>query len=216
MFLSIPINKFIEVSSKKTLIYTICVLLFMSMYLGWIHEVEFVKDGYNLFNFILLYLIGRYLKLYPIGTVKRYYYLLVFIASSACTAILSIGLDRFWGEPYRAVCYNSPFVIIAAVSLFLYFTRISFTSKAINYLSASCLSIYLFQDGCFNFYRKIKELYLSNCSTTVFFLYLLLFFAISIILPLIIDKIRLLVFGKLENKASSILDRKFFQKYITE
>lgn len=64
MLLSNPINKFIEISSAKNLRATIITLLFINVYLGWIRDVTFVTDGYNLTNFIMLYLIGRYIRLF--------------------------------------------------------------------------------------------------------------------------------------------------------
>ena len=55
MFLSSPINKYVEVATKKSLLTTILILLFVNVYLGWMQDVTFVTDGYNLTNFIMLY-----------------------------------------------------------------------------------------------------------------------------------------------------------------
>ena len=90
MFLSGPINKYIENASQKSLVYTIGVLLFMNVYLGWIQGIDFVKDGYNLFNFIMLYMIGRYLRLYWNNDYGKRCDLLIFIAASIATAVLAL------------------------------------------------------------------------------------------------------------------------------
>lgn len=188
----------------------------MNVYLGWIHGIEFVKDGYNLFNFIFLYLIGRYIKLYGTCKKRKETYFLLFLAASACTAALAICLHLTGGNTYMAFSYNSPFVITSAIALFLFFSKLNFTSKTINFLASSCLSIYLFQEGCFNFYKRIKLLYQADCPTLTFFLYLLIFFAVSMILPLAIDKLRLMVFSRFEKKVSSTLDRRVISKVLPE
>ena len=47
-----------------------------------------------------------------------------------------------------------------------------------------------------------------------FALMIVFFFVLSMLVPIAIDKLRLLVFGKLEEKAADVLDKKVFQKYI--
>lgn len=214
MFLSTFINKYIENASQKSLIYTISIFLFMNVYLGWVQGIEFVKDGYNLFNFIMLYIIGRYLRLYWNNDYGKYRDLLIFIAASIATTILALLLNRLGLNTYTALCYNSPFIIIASISLLLLFTKFSFKSKAINYLAGSSLAIYLFQDGGYNCYSYIRQMYSSGVQVIKFALMIALFFVLSMLVPIAIDKLRLLVFGKLEEKVADVLDKKVFQKYI--
>ena len=126
MFLSSPINKYVEVATKKSLLTTILILLFVNVYLGWMQDVTFVTDGYNLTNFIMLYLIGRYLKIYYHKHIARKYDLLLFAGSSTITAILAVVLHRSGIDTYRVFCYNSPFVLISAISLFMLFTKIQY------------------------------------------------------------------------------------------
>ena len=214
MFLSTPINKYFESASRKSLIYTIGVFLFMNVYLGWIWGIEFVKDGYNLFNFIMLYMIGRYLRLYWKNDYGKCRDLLVFIVASIATALLALLLNHFGGNTYMALSYNSPFIIIASISLFLLFAKFSFKSKAINYFAGSSLAIYLFQDGGYNCYRYIRQMYTSGVPAMKFALMIVVYFILSMLVPIVIDKLRLLVFDKWEEKAADVLDKKVFQKYI--
>lgn len=214
MFLSTPINKYIENASRKSLIYTIGILLFINVYLGWIQGIEFVKDGYNLFNFIMLYMIGRYLRLYWNNDYSKYRDLLVFIAASIATAVLALLLNRMGRNTYMALSYNCPFIIIASISLLLLFTKFNFKSKAINYLASSSLAIYLFQEGCYNCYKYIGQMYTSGVPALKFALMIVFYFVLSMLAPIAIDKLRLLAFGKLEEKAADVLDKKVFQKYI--
>lgn len=216
MFLSGPINKYIEVASRKSLLLTIIVFLFLNLYLGWIQGIEFVKDGYNLFNFIMLYLIGRYLKLYWKNDYKAYKDLLVFIGASVTTAATALLLDRIGGNVYMALSYNSPFIIIGAISLLLLFTKMHFSSKLVNYLAASSLAIYLFQEGCLNCYRYIKQMYIDGVGIGHFLLMIAVFFILSMLIPIAIDKIRLLLFGRLEEKTAKVIDEKLVKRYIED
>ena len=214
MFLSIPINKYIENTSRKSLVYTIGVLLFMNVYLGWIQGIEFVKDGYNLFNLIMLYLIGRYLRLYWNNDYGKHSDLWVFIASSIATAVLALILNRMGRNAYIALSYNSPFIIIASISMLLLITKFNFKSKTINYLAGSSLAIYLFQDGGYNCYGYIRQMYISGVPAMKFAVMIIVFFMLSMLVPIAIDKLRLLLFSRLEEKAADVLDKKVFQKYI--
>lgn len=213
MFLSGAINKYVEVASRKSLLSTIYVLLFVNIYLGWIREVAFVTDGYNLTNFIMLYLIGRYFKLYYKKNITKKYDLILFLGSSIITAILAVALYHFGLDTYRAFCYNSPFVLVSAVSLFMLFSKVQYQSKVVNYLAASCLAIYLMQEGGINSYSYIKNMYLLYGVTPTFWFWIVLFFILSMSLPLMMDKIRLMIFAKAENKVSQIIDKYIFKRF---
>lgn len=213
MFLSGAINKYVEVASRKSLLSTIFVFLFVNIYLGWIREVAFVTDGYNLTNFIMLYLIGRYLKLYYKKNIAKKYDLILFLGSSIITAILAVALYHFGFNTYRAFCYNSSFVLVSAVSLFMLFSKVQYQSKVVNYLAASCLAIYLMQEGGINCYSNIKSIYLLYGVTPTFWFWIGLFFILSMLLPLIVDKIRLMIFARAENKASQIIDNHVFKRF---
>lgn len=216
MFLSGPINKYIEVVTHKSLLLTILTFLFLNVYLGWIQGIEFVKDGYNLYNFIMLYLIGRYLRLYWKNDYKGYKDFLVFIAASIATAGTSLLLDEVGGDIYMALSYNSPFIIIGAISLLLLFTKLHINSRAINYLAASSLAIYLFQEGCFNCYRYIKQMYIDSVGIGCFSLMIAVFFILSMLVPIAVDKIRMFLFSCIEEKVARLIDEKIVKRYIED
>lgn len=212
MFLSRPINRYVENCSQKSLQYTIGVFVFINVYLGWIQGVDYAKDGYNLINFIMLYLIGRYLRLYWKNDYKAGRDIAVFVLSSAGTVCLALALNYLGCDVYMALSYNSPFVILSAVSMLLLFTKLHFTNKVVNYLASSSLAIYLFQEGGYNFYKKIKAMYVTEWHTVSFILMIIVLFALSMLIPMFIDKLRLLAFGSIEAKVSELLDKNVFRK----
>lgn len=213
MFLSGPINKFVENTTKKGLLSTILIFVFVNIYLGWIREVDFVTDGYNLFNFVMLYLIGRYLRLYYNSKLSKGTDVIIFFGTSVLTAVVALALFHRGCDTFRAFCYNSPFVLISAISLFLFFTKLHFASKTINYLASSCLAIYLMQEGGIHCYKQIRTLYLSSGLNLHFAYITIVFFLLSMIVPLFVDKIRIKIFGKAEAWIAENIDMYFFKKW---
>ena len=106
-------------------------------------------QGYSILNFILLYLIGRWLKLYPIEvTMKKILVILVtsvvftFIANViAVNCGMAISSKFFWA-------YCSPWIILSSVSLLLIFSKIELHySKFITFLASGSFSVYLLHEN---------------------------------------------------------------------
>lgn len=214
MFLSGPINRYIENTTKKSLLSTIWILVFVNVYLGWIRDVDFVTDGYNLLNFVMLYLIGRYLRLHHSWRLSKKIDVFIYLGSSVITAVLAFALHHFGGDPYRAFCYNSPMVLVSAIAIFMFFTKLHFNSNVINYIASSCLAIYLMQEGGIHCYNQIKEIYIQSGINVFFVIAILVLFILSMIIPLLVDKIRLLVFGKFEKFLTDKLESLVFKRWI--
>lgn len=136
-----------------------------------------LKYGYTALYFLLLYLTGRYLRLYlskRLNRVPRSAFLFGYVLSSAIPAVLFfIGLRRF------SICagplianYASPFLVVAAACLILYFSRLDFRSRIVNLLAAGSFSAYLLHQQIylrpyyFRLFRDLDEAY----STPLFLL----------------------------------------------
>lgn len=165
-------------------------------------------------NFVMLYLIGRYLKLHYTRQYTQKVDMVIYLSSGTLTAILAVVLHKFGCDTYRAFCYNSPFVLINAVAIFLFFTKLHFTSRIINYLASSCLAIYLMQEGGIHVYAQIKSIYMNSGVDSHFFSMILIFFVASMFIPLVVDKIRIYIFGKFEAKVANMLDVYVFKRWI--
>lgn len=209
MLLSPFINKVIDNIGRRGLLYALIVLTFINIWIGWLNGKEqTLYNGYNVLNFIYLYCIGRFLHLYGIGTVKRGYcvatYLLCgIIIGAGCIFLRNRGIN-----PFRLLYYNNPLLILEAVAFFLLFLRFPFYSKAINSMAAGCLSIYLMQEGGINFYDSVASAYSRWGISWTFLGLVFVFFVLSMFVPLLIEKVRQLAFGKVEKRISSWLDNK--------
>lgn len=100
--------------------------------------------GYGLVNFVFLYMLGRYLKLYYIPKKKRSFYLMVYCGSMFMLAIFQIIYSKLLNFSFDAlISYDTIFVMIGGVNLFLYFSQLTFTNKVINSLALPCLAVYV-------------------------------------------------------------------------
>ena len=79
--------------------------------------------------------------------------------------------------------------------------------------AASCLSIYLMQEGGIHCYGQVRELYLQHGFTFNFWIGISLLFVLSMSIPLAVDKLRLLIFSHVENKVSQLLDKHIFKRF---
>lgn len=143
LYLCAPLlNAFVEKVTKKQLLGFI-IILFLS---EWLMAIDF-----QFFNFCTVYLIGRFIA--TSGVINdtrikagRWYWLTTFAIFGLMYATYkylhvtdaATMQSLFWGLDYAA-----PLVILQAIFVFMWFARLDFQSKVVNWLAASCLSIFL-------------------------------------------------------------------------
>ena len=137
-------------------------ILFFSMEFlyGWVTSSAGpgYEGGHTCISFIGLYLLGRYLHLYPINCKilpEVQYSLLVLF-----NTLLSIILLYFEHSnlSHRLYSYCSPIIILEAVLLLLITVKRSFENKAINTIAVSAFAVYLLHNSFF----INQELYFNN------------------------------------------------------
>lgn len=150
LFLFSPIiNRYLEKASLAQRLYLLIVLLFMSVYVGnmtW--DDHRLLDGKNLTNFVLLYVLGNTIRHYQNLVDKISFKTL---ASSIFLYNIAIVLgylfvpslsDKIWKYGFA---YNGILLITNSIFVFLLFTKISFSSRLINWLGGSIFACYLWQ-----------------------------------------------------------------------
>lgn len=104
--------------------------------------IEGSQSGYTIVNFILLYLVGAYIKIHNINIHKNKLKLIILFInvilyiSSISEFILGFPLVRTWS-------YNNPLLIIMASVIVMYFIQTDINSKIINELARSTFTCYL-------------------------------------------------------------------------
>lgn len=143
--------------SKKHLNLFLSGLLLISCYLGFIWQNPLNPDGYNLFQLILMYCIGRYIysnniSLSRIKSIAIYF---------SCSLMVGIAMYVLWKAghntlSWRMTYYNNPLIILASIGIFFFFKSFSFNSSFINKAASSAFAIYLIQssESCEILYYK--------------------------------------------------------------
>ncbi len=147
----------------------VCILLALTWF-GWCPAIAVItpglNSGFSLIWFIVVYLIGRYIRLFTIPNWINNNALIIYILFSLLTTILVFATLSYLPFKTEAVvtrlyAYNSPLVIISSVSFFIYFKNVQIEeSRCINHLSQSVLSVLLLHT-CLELKTIQKEYYAS-------------------------------------------------------
>ena len=135
-FLNLILNK---LSKRNYLILLAVQLTFFSLWYSVGLSAPLLDNGYGIINFVTLYMIGGYIRLYGSTTKllrrSKWQYALIYLVSVFATFCLSYFIYPFG--------YAFITVIIASVAAFLFFLKWDIgTHKAINFLGASAFDVY--------------------------------------------------------------------------
>ena len=212
MFFSPILNIFVKSVSQKQLGIFIIIFYSVEFLFGWLtKQVPMFCGGYSAVSFIGLYLTGRYINLYPTrfsSINKKYYIIIYMLCTLLSTCILFIVLHRQCSDNFTKkvldyfISYVSPQTILGSICLLLFFTRIKFYSKIINWIAMSSFAVYLIHANQLVFpYFTNAVKYLNNKYGEIsFLLTTVLFLIVIFISSTIIDKIRIFLWNKLWNK----------------
>ena len=233
------LNVFIENISKEKYIKLLILLFIIMSILPYISaQLIFGNNGYSLYNFIFLYLIGAYIRKYPpetnyfIKVFSTNLYRIILLAIFFTMVILNFNtytttmylkdLSPIFNEIFGKInamldIYSNPFVIIESVAYFLFFLSLNFKSKFINRISTTTFSIYLIHHN--HFVRQFIYKWLRIDSgymiyNTRYLLYLLGCGIVIFSACAIIDLVRQSLFKLISNlklsKKIKIETKKFF------
>lgn len=219
------LNIFIKKIDKKNYQKLLLVLFFILSIIPFItgNKTYVFNDGYNLSNFIYMYLIGGYLRKYPIKESyifkilsKNLYRLVLVFVFILCFMINYMNTKTFgllsssntvlglinsnYSHIYNV--YSNPFVIIQTISFFLIFESIDFKSKIINKISSLVLGVYFIHENGFVRTYLYKWLKIDNGIVTSykFILYVFLMAILIFVCSLIIEFIRQMIFKFIKSR----------------
>lgn len=166
LYLFTPVlNSFVQQSSEKQLRHFIILYFTLSIPLSFVSSD--LSRGFSTLSFFGLYLLGRYMRLYLAQRLERYNKVALLMPYIACTCIMSLTL---WSTAFFApkfhdwflplfTAYSNPLVIISAMSLLLFFTRLQFNSQLINTIAAGSFAAYLTHQQAYlrpHYFKLIK------------------------------------------------------------
>ena len=168
--LSPIINKLIKSISQKQLISLIGILIFMFSGIGF-----FISDSglmNNLSWFVLIYLIGAYIRLYDFNYFSKKTINCFSVIGYVLFIIIACGItymSQYNASIFRFVnkisSMNSIIVLVEAILIFIAFKNFDIkNSKIINTLGKSSIGVYLLHDSIFRleFWKelfKVKSFY---------------------------------------------------------
>lgn len=232
------INKCLSAFDKKDFQRLLIVMFIIFSILPPITGLHFFdNDSHTLYHFIFLYIIGAYLRRYPLD--KSYLFkkmsnnlyqivLIIIFFTALCINFINYNffssishispvMKEFAGYIVdTAKMYNNPLIMIQSIAYFAFFGTFVINSKIINKIASLTLGVYLIHDNSFvrkNLYTILKV----NSGPVHSYKVILYALVISIIIYLgcmLIEFIRKIIFKFIYNLKISERIRKRYYTYI--
>lgn len=197
------LNTFVSNVDQKSFKYLLIAFFIIQTIYGFSSKWNFFCSGYSPLSFAGLYLLARYMRLYPnkFCTLNKWYDMTIYLCSTLLTTIMSMIFVGFAGhDGWLFYEYLSPTVIISSIFFFLYFTKLSFHSKMVNRFASSAFAIYLFHcDPLFfntHYLLPIRDYY-NNDSSFIFLFHTTCLIISVFILAILVDKIRAYLWNRI-------------------
>lgn len=193
-------NAFIEkVSCRQLGLFLVSYFVFQFLY-GWLSPFAAnFEGGFSTMSFIFLYMLSRYIRLYYVNKIEqicRYKYLCAFFGIVLSQAFLCfIGLRHGIRWLDILFLYTSPTVIAMSLLLLIWFSRLHFSNKVVNWLAASSFSVYLLHAAprTLDRYFIMIDNYLFNTLNGVLCILVIVgFIAATYIVLTLVDQLRIL------------------------
>lgn len=201
------LNAFIERSNEKGLRSILIVFYIFQTVYGWlsINGAGWLCGGYSAVPFMGLYLLARYMRLYGnrIVSLSGRFHISVYVGIMLFQAVLA-WLVTYMGFPVagRLFTYTNPLVIVQALSLMLFFNKLSFQSKFINWIAISCVAVYLLHANelVLRTYYGSTIKYIHDCYGMPVSLLAIPAFMIAVFLvAILLDKVRISIWSVTRN-----------------
>ena len=196
------INMFIDSLNQKFFRNFLIAFLTIQFVHGFITQVSWFDKGMSPLTLMSLYMIGRYMKLYPnkISIMNKWLDMSVYFVASMAGAVLTFLVVGYGGEGYRFFSYASPTIIIASVFFFLFFTKISFKNKVVNWIAVSAFAVYVLDcEGHFwTFYLSTNHSWWLSGTPLAYMIKTLLLDMAVFVVAILLDKLRITIWKRLK------------------
>ena len=195
------LNQFCENATKKEFQGALIAYFLAEFIYGFLLDAGHFDYGFSPLFFIGLYLLARYVRLYPgrLFSLKKGYDIKIYLVISIFSMFgLWFGY-KWFGMGFHLNHYDSPLAIAASLFFLLFFSKLHFQSKAINWLAISAFSIYLIHEDSL-VSPHFHQLFDGIKSSVSLWSYYPIMFGLAIIICLfciLIDKLRIFVWKKI-------------------
>ena len=201
------LNAYIDsVSQRQHGLLLVCFYTFQTIYSWMFNAAVFFEHGYSTISFMGLYLLAHYFAKYPlkITSYARQYYLLFFILLVLFMAVVCLVATKYNINvvSVRMFQYDQPLVIVASLSLIVYFSKLSFRSPVVNWIAASSFSVFLLHTNpnlCKQYFvTTVKNLYITYNGITCIIVIFMLLVTVYVV-AVLTDQPRKLLWAKIKN-----------------
>ena len=194
--LSPVLNAFVEHATRRQFAVVLITFYAFQFIFGWYFDATtWFRGGYSLPSFIGLYLLARYMRLYPLRVwrLSRWADLAIYLSIVATLTIVMFLIKRAGGRGDYVYFYNCPLVMLAAMHLLLFFSKLSFKSRLVNWVASSMLAVYLVQSSTFlwNRHDDLVRYWFNNEPRFEFIIYTAGLLAVVLVVSVSVDKLRL-------------------------
>lgn len=196
-------NCFIENISQRQFQWFILAFFLIQTIHGFLTTTTlWFKEGMSPLSLMGIYFIGRYLRLYPKGLTEfsKWVYMTSFLTFSELSTFFAYFSVKFGAEGYRFYSYASPLIILSAISFFLFFAKLSFSSKIVNWIAISSFAAYVLhsEPHAFNLYISMIVSWWQTNPPHVFYSKALLLVCGIFIISILVDKVRIYFWAMLK------------------
>lgn len=208
LLLTPALNSCVKTLSKRSFGLMVMTLLCFEAWFGFIpgYGSQHFSSGYSILSFCILYLLGRYIRLYGLPGIIVKWCGSLYLLTTFAIAIIAYGLlivgwrtDIMIPTFYE---YTNPLIIISAVCFVLFFSKLTIgQSKFINHLGKSTLAVLLLHT-MEPFTSKRKMLFANlwqNYSGVQLVLYWALCILAIFVICCLVDQVRLLLWKPIQN-----------------
>lgn len=210
LWLCAPIlNKAIEHFSEREYQLSLFLLTIATVYLGNIREVAFFDmNGYSIFHFVFVYMIGGYIKRYVSMDYIRNHkkmVLSIFIMSASIWGGMSIAAHSYLIPYWKIPSYNNLFLLLASISFFCMFAISEIRSIVVNKIAMSAFPVYLMQEHVYIYkplYEFIRRICIGIAPSPPSSLGIIIAIVLAIFFFLVVwmfDQVRIMLFGLFHN-----------------
>jgi len=193
--LSPVLNIFADTASRRQFKTVLLSVFAFQFIFGWLFEATtWIGAGYSLSWFICLYLLARYMRVHqPWFTRFRRSTDLGIYLGVAAFLTMAVFILRHYNVGGILYFYNCPVVVVGAMYLLLFFSKLSLHSRMVNQVAISALAIYLTHSNSYlaKYYDGTIERWFCEESRPTFILYAFLLIAAVFVGSILTDKVRL-------------------------
>lgn len=192
------LNAYIEKSGERELRRVLLCFYAFQLLFGWFSTgAEFINNGYSTFSFIGLYLLARYVRLYPsrLTMQSKWVDLSIFGGIIIAESLVSVYVKRMGFDiaEVKLLSYLSPSVILSALYLLLFFSKIKLQSRFVNWMAASSFAVFLLHTNpniFLQYYKPFAIRLFTEHSGLEYLLLAALFVAGVYVAALLLDQLR--------------------------